>query len=97
MTYFNGFLATGCQFNAQALLANIVLEGAPALGLPLGLNDLIRSTAAIHGAEVADTIGLLGPSDIQPDCVHTSDTGYEIIASQFIDAFENENDDDDFD
>jgi len=90
MTYYNSLVATGCPLNALAPLGNIVLEGEPLLGLPLGLNDLIRAIAAAHGAAVADTFGLLAPNDILPDCVHANDAGYEIIADQFKDAFKDQ-------
>ena len=40
-----------------------------------------------HDAGVAETFGLIGPSDLQPDCLHTNDAGYEIIADAFIDSF----------
>ncbi len=87
MTYYNSFVATGCPLNALAPLGDIVLEGEPLLGLPVGLNDLIRFIAAAHGAEVADTFGRLSPDDIQPDCIHANDVGYAEITEQFIEAF----------
>ena len=88
MTYYNSFVATGCPLNALAPLGDIVLEGEPLLGLPVGLNDLIRFVAAAHGAEVADTFGRLSPDDIQPDCIHANDVGYAEITEQFIEAFD---------
>ena len=90
MTYYNSLVATGCPLNALAPLGDIVLEGEPLLGLPVGLNDLIRAIAAAHGAEVADTFGQLAPDDIQPDCVHANDDGYGSIAAQFKAAFKNQ-------
>lgn len=88
MTYYNPLVNPACPFNALAPLGDIALEGDPALGLPQGLNDLIRSIAAIQGAEVADTFGLLAPADLQPDCLHANDSGYAIIAGEFAEAFE---------
>ncbi len=78
----------GCPLAALAPLADLVLEGGP--GLPLGINDIIRSEAAEadHGARVAETFGLLGASQIRSDCVHPNDAGYATIAAAFISAFE---------
>ncbi len=87
MTYYNSLVADGCPLNALAPLGDVVLEGEPLLGLPDGLNDLIRAIAAAHGAEVADTFGRLSPDDIQPDCVHANDDGYAEITEQFIEVF----------
>jgi len=88
MSYYNPLLNPGCPFSFLAPLGDIALEGNPALGLPLGLNDLIRSIAVSHGAQVADVFGLLWASDIQPDCLHANDGGYGIIAAAFVAAFE---------
>ncbi len=94
MTYFNSLVNPGCPFSASAPLGDIVLEGGGPL--PAGLNDLIRSIAAAHDAEVADLVpggvfpALLGPSEIQPDCLHANDDGYEIIADEFADAFKDQ-------
>ena len=89
MTYYNSFVATGCPLNALAPLGDIVLEGEPLLGLPVGLNDIIRAIAATHDAEVADTFGKLPPDDLVGgfDCLHPVDSGYAEIAEQFIEAF----------
>ncbi len=84
MTYYNPLLPP-CPFAPFALLGDIVLEGGP--GLPVGLNDLIRSEAAVHNAEVADTFGKLGAGDLFGDCLHANDAGYEKIAGEFIEAF----------
>jgi lysophospholipase L1-like esterase len=95
MTYYNSFEGPGCP-PALVPLGETVLEGNPALGLPLGLNDLIRSIAAAHNAGVADLVpggvfpALLGESDILPDCTHANDSGYQIIADAFADAFEDQ-------
>ena len=86
MTYYNSLVNSACFFNPLAPLTDIVLEGGGLL--QAGLNNLIRSIAAVHGAQVADTFGLLGHSDLQPDCAHANDAGYEIIAGEFIKAFD---------
>ena len=86
MTYYNAFLHPACPLNPFAPLADIVLEGGGPLSA--GLNDLIRSIAAVHGAQVADTFGLLGPSNLQPDCLHANDSGYRIIADEFVKAID---------
>ncbi len=98
MTYYNALVHPGCPLNHLAPLGEIALEG----GGPLagGLNDLIRSIAASHGAVVADTFGLLGPAELQPDCIHPNDAGYGAIADQFskaLDAADEDEDDDDDD
>ncbi len=84
MTYYNSLV--GCQLSQFAPLGNLVLEGGP--GLPAGLNDLIRSIAAGVDASVAETFGLLGPSDLVggADCLHANDSGYRIIADSFAEA-----------
>ena len=95
MTYYNALVHPGCPLNPLALLGDIALEGGgPLLG---GLNDLIRSIAASHGAAVADTFGLLGPAELQPDCIHPNDAGYEAIADEFNNAVDGEDEDEDDD
>jgi len=84
MTYYNPLVNPFCPLSGQAALADALLEGNPAMGLPVGLNDLIRANAAGHGVRVADVFGLLGPSDVQPDCRHANDDGYQVIANEFI-------------
>lgn len=85
MTYFNSLLA--CNLFFLAPLADLVLEGGGPL--PVGFNDLIRSIAGVHGAEVADTFSDLGPGDLVggTDCLHANDSGYGIIADEFLAAF----------
>ena len=58
MTYFNSLIA--CDLAALAPLVDVLLEGGS--GLNGGLNDLIRGTAAVVGASVAETYGLLAPA-----------------------------------
>ena len=88
MTYPNTLVNPGCPFSSLAPLGDAILEGAPSLGLATGLNDIIRATAAAYGAEVAEAYGRLGASDLQPDCRHPNDSGYQIIADEFIAAYE---------
>ena len=96
MTYFNSLVNPLCPINFLESLGNIVLEGGGPL--PAGLNDLIRAIAAdpAHDAEVSDLVpggafpALLGPSHVQPDCLHANDDGYEIIADEFKDAFKDQ-------
>lgn len=88
MTYYNPLVNAGCPLSPHASLGDALLEGNPALGLPNGLNDLIRAIAASHGAGVADVFGLLGSADVNPDCRHAGDSGYQIIADEFMAAFE---------
>jgi lysophospholipase L1-like esterase len=94
MTYYNSFVNPDCLYNAAEPLGNLALEGNLYVGVPMGANDVIRSVAAAHGAEVAELVpggvfpALLGPSDVLPDCVHATDSGYAIIADAFADAFE---------
>ncbi len=96
MTYYNSLVNPGCPFSPLAPLADIVLEGGIPVLVPIGLNDLIRSIAADHDALVADLVpggafpALLGPSEIQPDCLHANDDGYEIVADEFKDAFKDQ-------
>jgi len=98
MTYFNSLVNPGCIFNSLEPLGDIALEGDPLLapfGLSDGLNDLIRLIAADpdHNAKVAELVPggvfpvLLGPADIQPDCLHPKNNGYKIIAGEFKAAF----------
>jgi hypothetical protein len=85
MTYYNPLPA--CHLAPLAPLGEAVLEGDPALA-EQGLNDLIRSISAAHRVEVAETHGLLGPTDLVGgrDCLHPADAGHERIAGAFADA-----------
>ncbi|MEE9277837.1 MAG: SGNH/GDSL hydrolase family protein, partial [Dehalococcoidia bacterium] len=73
MTYPNTLINSGCQLNSLASVGEVVLEGDEGLGLPAGLNDLIRSVAQSNGALVAEVWGRLSPSDLQADCLHAND------------------------
>lgn len=85
-TYYNGLSHPDCELHQLAELAVTVLDGAP-LFLPNGLNDIIRSTAAKHGAMVAE-MGFLEPAQLLPDCHHANAVGHRVIADAFIAAFE---------
>lgn len=81
MTYYNPLGA--CFLSDLAPLADLVLEGGGPL--PLGLNDVIRSTAAATGVEVAETYGKLDNDDFVggQDCLHPDKSGYHEIARAF--------------
>ncbi len=66
-------------------LGALVLEGYPAVGI-VGLNNVIRATADVHGVEVADTSGRLGQGQWAGDCLHPNDSGYETIAGIVIET-----------
>ena len=84
MTYYNALIA--CDRSAIVPQADLILEGGS--GLPVGLNDLIRMTAAQVDASVAETYGLFGPEDLVggSDCLHPDDSGHQIIADAFAAA-----------
>jgi lysophospholipase L1-like esterase len=84
MTYYNPL--PSCRLASLAPLADAVLEGGP--GVPVGLNDLIRSIAAAHGVLVAETYGQLGPDELVggSDCLHPNDAGYQVITEAFAAA-----------
>jgi lysophospholipase L1-like esterase len=92
MTYFNPLLGSGCAPGDLRTLSNIGLEGLPGTLIEEGINDIIRRVAAEHDAKVAELIPdsspLLGLQQIAADCIHANDTGHEVIAGAFIDAFE---------
>ena len=67
------------QLPGAAQLGALVLEGHPGLGI-VGLNNVIRSTAARHGVEVAEVYGKLGAGQWVGDCLHPNDVGYATIA-----------------
>jgi len=82
MTYYNPL--GSCFLADIAPLANNVLEGGG--GLPFGINDIIRGTAAATGAEVAETFGVLDGDDFVggTDCLHPDKSGYHKIAKAFM-------------
>jgi lysophospholipase L1-like esterase len=81
MTYYNPLPA--CQLAPLAPFADRVLEGGGPL--PAGLNDIIRSAAAAHGAVVAETAPLIGVEDLVggTDCLHPDNSGHDDIAGAF--------------
>ena len=86
MTYYNPLEA--CVLADLAQLADLVLEGGALPGgqvLPVGLNDIIRQSAAATGAVVAETFGALDTDDLVggEDCLHPDDSGHRIIADAF--------------
>ena len=84
MTYYNPI--GSCELAALEPLADSVLEGGS--GLPLGLNDIIRSVAGATGTTVAGTYGLLDAGDFVggDDCLHPDDSGHRKIARAFAEA-----------
>jgi lysophospholipase L1-like esterase len=85
-TYYNPFVHPDCEQHGLAELAEMLHEGAAPL-MPAGLNDLIRSAAAKHGARVAEP-GALSTSQLLPDCKHPSADGHRAIADSFRAAYE---------
>lgn len=77
--YYNGLAAPGCPAAALRGLAQVVLEGGP--GVPAGINDIIRQTAAASGAVVVETAAVVAPAEVRPDCLHPTDQGHADIAA----------------
>jgi lysophospholipase L1-like esterase len=67
-------------------LANLVLEGGP--GVPQGLHDIMRATAARYDIGVAEVFGDLAPEDWVGgnDCLHPDDSGYDKVTVAFREA-----------
>jgi lysophospholipase L1-like esterase len=84
MTYYNPL--GSCFLADLEPLADNVLEGGP--GVPFGLNDIIRATAAATDVEVAETFGALDGDDFVggQDCLHPDKSGYHAIAKAFMDT-----------
>lgn len=84
MTYYNPL--GSCFLADLEPLADNVLEGGP--GVPFGLNDIIRATAAATDVEVAETFGALDGDDFVggQDCLHPDKSGYHAIAQAFMDT-----------
>ena len=81
MTYYNPLGA--CHLSALAPLADLILEGGGPV--PIGINDIIRATAAATSVEVADTHGQLDEGDFVggQDCLHPDKSGHHKIARIF--------------
>lgn len=81
-----------CYVGALGLSATgaVVLEGDAGLGVPAGLNDIIRQVAATHGVVVAETFGRLRAADWVggDDCLHPVDSGHEKIARAVLRALD---------
>jgi len=88
MGYYNALAHPGCALHPFAPLAQVVLEGEPAVGLPIGLNAVIREVAAANGALVAETAAVVGPAELISDCIHANEAGHEAIAAAFLAAIE---------
>ena len=84
MTYYNALV--GCDYRDVADNAALVLNGVP--GVMPGLNGIIRQVADRAHVTVVDTFGKLGPADLVGgrDCLHANDSGYQKIATAFIDT-----------
>jgi lysophospholipase L1-like esterase len=86
MTYYNPLPA--CHLAALAPFADLVLEGGGPVPLAGGLNDIIRSQAAVYDAVVAETgplSRLIGVDDLVggTDCLHPDNSGHDKIADAF--------------
>lgn len=84
MAYYNPVPA--CRLAALQPVAERVLEGTAALP---GLNDVLRTRAAQHGALVVETGDrLTPPGDFVGglDCLHPSTSGHARIAEAFLDT-----------
>jgi lysophospholipase L1-like esterase len=97
-TYDNPFRFTRCTLvsgiSGVDVLADIVLEGAPAFGVPLGLHDIMRTVSANPEiqAQVADVyLKLNSPDDWLSsqdprDCLHPTDSGYDKVTAAFVET-----------
>lgn len=80
MTYYNPLVNPACPLTGFAPLAEVIR---------VELNSTITGVAAaVPGTEVADVGNAgLGPDDVQPDCLHPTDSGHAKIAETFADLF----------
>lgn len=80
MTYYNPLVNPACPLADFAPLAELIR---------VELNSTIEGVAgAVPGIEVADVGEAgLGPNDVQPDCLHPTDSGHAKIAETFADLF----------
>ena len=86
MTYANTLVNLDCELHGQRTIGAVVLEGEAALGLPAGLNDVIRGAAAQHDILVAEGTDLDDPVFFQADCLHYTDSGYAAVGERFEDV-----------
>jgi lysophospholipase L1-like esterase len=93
-TYDNPIDSPSCPLHnveGAVQLGALVLEGS-ALGP--GVNDIIRSVAASHGAYVADVFGdfddandwFRNPRTGVADCLHPDDSGYDKVTEAFVEV-----------
>jgi lysophospholipase L1-like esterase len=86
-TYDNPIEDPSCRFfpiPGAVQLGALVLEGS-ALGP--GVNDIIRSVAASHGAYVADVFNDFDDqNDWAGDCLHPDDSGYDKVTEAFVEV-----------
>lgn len=80
MTYYNPLVNPACPLADFAPLAELIR---------VELNSTIEGVAAaVPAIEVADVGEAgLGPNDVQPDCLHPTDSGHAKIAETFVDLF----------
>jgi hypothetical protein len=92
MTSYNPLEHPDCGANGLESLGNAALEGNAPPELKDGLNDRIRSIAAVYNVAVAELVpggdfpDLLGVSELTSDCLHPNDAGYAIITDAFVAA-----------
>ena len=85
-TQYNALRKSGCGTPDQALLGDVVLEGAPGTTLTRGLNDRIRTVAARYDASVVDLFPAFfafADTLVASDCIHPSGAGYQAILTLF--------------
>jgi lysophospholipase L1-like esterase len=87
-TYDNGFANCnlGTTIPGAVQLAALVLEGGP--GVPRGLHDIMRETAARYDIQVAEVFGDLAPQDWVggTDCLHPDASGYDKVTVAFLEV-----------
>lgn len=80
MTYYNPLQNPGCPISGLAGLGGLIVSQ---------LNDAIVTVAGlVQNIEVADVAGAgIGADDLQPDCLHPDDSGYQKIADAFAGTY----------
>jgi lysophospholipase L1-like esterase len=84
MTYFNPL--PYCGYAQYGDATNYVLEALPT-PYGKGLNGIIRTLSAAHGAVPAEVFGTLGAGDFF-DCKHPNASGYAKITTAFEAAWQ---------
>ena len=91
-TYDNPIDSPSCRYYSvpgARQLGALVLEGSV---FSPGVNDIIRSVAASHGASVADVFNdfddeiVDGENDWAGDCLHPDDSGYDKVTDAFLEV-----------